>query len=1018
MIILRRLRRFFLHVFILFTLLFVIGEQPFSTNAQTSTNETDLVVETIFNSLTPAERVGQLFIVSFDGANLSPNSNIAQLIQTYRVGGIVISAENRNFTNRGNTPSRILNLNNRLQNLALQPPLTQTLAITSASPLTPTVSATPVVTNTPTSYTPIPLFIAIQHEGDGYPNTQIRNGLTNIPSQMAIGATWDPENARMVGEIVGRELSLLGVNMLFGPSLDVLDNPRSDLSGSLGVRTFGGHPFWVEQMGEAYIRGIQQGSNEQLLTIATHFPGFGSSDREIDQALPAIAKSLDDLRLTELPPFFAITHLNPNDPNDRAGITDGLMTANIRYRGLPGNVPISLDARNLPAILALEEFVPWREAGGLIVSAPLGVPATLEGIVSNQESFPARRLAQDAFLAGSDLLLVTDFSFEDDSEAELANIINAIEFFQEKYADDPGFQAGVDRAVKNIIRAKIKIYGADLLEAEVLSPETNLELLDQGASDLASIAQAGVSLITPLTQEGVATLTEPPQPDENILIVTDNRIVRDCSVCPRFNLITTNNLEEIILDLFGPEATGQISAEQINSISFGDLKTALTFEIPSEPQVEEDETVAEDGNTEDEENQAETASDEEASTTEELPNQAIITNDLITSADWIIFAMLDIDPETAPQSDAVRLLLRNRYDTIRNKNLVLFAFNAPYFLDETEVGQLTAFYSFYSKTPAHLEAAARLLFQQFEPSGASPVTIPAIGPLDLSPDPNQSIQLEPIVWVDSNGVTRSVGEEDENPIMTFDLEVGEELIFRTSVIVDRNGQPVPDGTLVNFSRFYPLENSFQSFLEAKTVNGVAEILIVKEKDSPLLVSALSGLVVEGIPFNIGPGIVDTPTPTVTPTASPTGTPVPTNTPTPTATFTPTPTDTPTPVPTATPFIGGEPTMPARPVNYVDLAYSALAALLIGAIAFTLGGDRFSLEERIRPALVAMAFGLIGYISFTIAALTFPDSPYLAELVIRNTIGHWVAPLITLLFAIAGMIAWYLKPGRIFWVKRN
>jgi beta-N-acetylhexosaminidase len=622
-------------------------------------------------------------------------------------------------------------LTNGLQALAQQPPFLDTILDIE--------NITPTTTITPENYSPLPLFVAVEHEGDGFPYTQLRGGLTQMPSQMAIGATWKPENARLVGEVVGRELSVLGVNMLLGPSLDVLDSPRPERGGSLGIRTFGGHPFWVEQMGKAYIQGVHQGSNHQLLTIATHFPGFGSSDRMIDQEVPTIIKSLDALRQTELRPFFGVTRLDPNNPAsiDEA-VTDGLMTAHIRYRGLQGNVPISLDARNLPAILALKEIAPWREAGGLMVSAPLGVPAALEGITANAENFPARRLAQDAFLAGSDVLMLADFAFENNPDNELANIIDTIQFFREKYTTDPNFQIAVDRAVRNILKAKIKIYGEDLLNAEVEKPAGNVDRLRENTIDIDQIAQSGVTLITPLTQEGINPLANLPQPGEDILIVTDSRRVQDCPTCPEFALIETTALQDIILQLFGPQATGQILPEQITSLNFTTLKSALGQEgVETSAQI----------------------------------------NASLENAEWIIFAMLDINPEVAPQSDAVRVLLRNRYDMLRNKKLVLLAFNAPYFLDETEISQLTAYYSFYSKVPDYLETAARLLFQQFQPAGASPVSIPAIGPLDLSPDPNQTIQLGPIHWIDSNGNITPI--EGREALTTLDLKVGEGILFRT-----------------------------------------------------------------------------------------------------------------------------------------------------------------------------------------------------------------------------------------------
>ena len=70
-----------------------------------------------------------------------------------------------------------------------------------------------------------------------------------------------------------------------------------------------------------------------------------------------------------------------------------------------------------------------------------------------------------------------------------------------------------------------------------------------------------------------------------------------------------------------------------------------------------------------------------------------------------------------------------------------------------------------------------------------------------------------------------------------------------------------------------------------------------------------------------------------------------------------------------------------------------------------------MEERVRPALVAMALGLVGYITYTIVAITFPKASYVASLIERGATGHWVAPLISLLFAIAGIVAWGIRQSR-------
>ena len=119
----------------------------------------------------------------------------------------------------------------------------------------------------------LPLLIALKGGNDGYPDSQLITDLTNLPSEMTIGATWQPQLARTTGITLGKELSLIGINLYLGPSLDVLEQPNPGTTGDLGARTFGGDPFWVGEMGQAYIQGIHQGSGSKVAVIATHFPG-------------------------------------------------------------------------------------------------------------------------------------------------------------------------------------------------------------------------------------------------------------------------------------------------------------------------------------------------------------------------------------------------------------------------------------------------------------------------------------------------------------------------------------------------------------------------------------------------------------------------------------------------------------------------------------------------------------------------------------------------------------------------
>jgi hypothetical protein len=66
----------------------------------------------LFDSLSPAERIGQLFMVTFRGDTAPPESEIARLIADYHVGGVVLLAKNNNITGYGDVampcPLRLL----------------------------------------------------------------------------------------------------------------------------------------------------------------------------------------------------------------------------------------------------------------------------------------------------------------------------------------------------------------------------------------------------------------------------------------------------------------------------------------------------------------------------------------------------------------------------------------------------------------------------------------------------------------------------------------------------------------------------------------------------------------------------------------------------------------------------------------------------------------------------------------------------------------------------------------------
>lgn len=865
-------------------------------------------VEALMAAMSPAQRVGQLFMVSIPGTDVGPQSQAARLVRDLRVGGVVLRPSNGNFINDSTTITQVISLTNGLQSLA----------VTASSP---GAGSGPF----------IPLFIAgeletsLVHPEDGLP----RGGLTEIPSQMAIGATWSPENAEMVGSILGSELAALGFNMLLGPSLDVLTTPRPELRGDLGTGVFGGDPYWVSQMGRAFVRGVHRGSNSRVATIVQHFPGLGASDRRPDEEIATIQKSLDEMRLTDLPPFFAVTALQEADGS---GHTDGLMTTNIRYRGLQGNIrqltrPISLDAQNLPAIVALPEFQPWRALGGILVSDVLGVPALRRFYTDRVGTFPPKIVAQEAFVAGNDLLMLAEFSASGNWDEQLANVESAISFFTESYQNDPVFATRVDESLRRLLHLKLQLYDGvfDPAAVQVPAPATLEESpFRRNTNEIVRIAQEAATLLYPGSDELADRLPGPPLPTEKIVIFSDARPVQECAGCPARPLIAVDAFEKALLARYGPRASGQLAPEQLSSVSFELLSRYL----------------------------AGAATPEEAGAIEET----------VRAADWIIFLMSRVQRDEAPSSEAIKLFLREPTGNLRSQKarLIVMSFGAPYYLDATEISKLTAYYGFYSPEPPFISAAARLLFQEFNPRGAPPVSVPGLN-YDLisrlEPDPRQIIQLElanlqPVAGAPPNAI---------------DVSVGDQITLRTGVIRDRNGHPVPDNTPVTFILGYPAEGVELPRPQATTLNGVAETTVTLDRVGQLVARAVSEPATQSTTLLItisgeGPGSVATqvPTPPPTPTSTPTPTPTSTPTLTPTRTVTPLP-----PTATATPPPPGLLRRGESNVGWWTLLLAVGSILLAGGV----GGVLQPVPTPpllLRQVLLAGAWGLGAYVIYMLA----------------------------------------------------
>jgi beta-N-acetylhexosaminidase len=794
----------------------------------------------LLSDMTPEERVGQLFLVTFKGRDVGKNSQIYDLIVNHHIGGVVLSTANDNFTGPENTVADAFRLTSALQS--------DEYAASQG------VAPTPAVSKAPTPNF-IPLFIGISQEGDLYPYDQIISGMTPLPDLMAIGATWNPSVSKQVGSVLGSELSSFGFNLFLGPSLDVLDVLQTEIGEDLGTRTFGGDPYWVGTLGKAYIEGLHQGSGERMVVVAKHFPGRGGSDRPPEEEVATVRKSLEQLKQIELAPFFAVT----GDAPSVDSTTDGLLVSHIRYQGFQGNIrattrPVSFDPAALDQIMGLPEFASWRRSGGVIVSDDLGSQAVRKFFDPTGQSFDARQVARNAFLAGNDLLYMDNFIATGDPDV-YTSIIRTLDLFTQKYREDSAFAQRVDTSVVRLLTLKYKIY-KDFELQNVLPDQSGLQDVGRSQKVIEDVAQKAGTLISPDPSELSSVLPRPPELRERIVFITDVRSSRQCTICAEQTAMPADALENSVLRLYGPLTGGQISRNRLSSYTMGDLLKVMAGALP---------------NTE--------------------PPQ--LASDL-KLADWVVFSVLNVQSDS-PESQALRKLLSEQPELIRNKKVIVFAFNAPYYLDATDISKLTAYYALYSKTPPFIDVAARILFQELAPTGTLPVSVPGIG-YDLitatSPDPTQVIPLmldTPETPQSEKTPSKATTTVTPTPVPLF--KVGDTLPLRTGMIYDHNRNPVPDGTVVRFLFIAGGDTSTTQQIETVTTQGVAHASYRIQNPGLMEIRVVSdpASTSEILRLNILPGQASAiteiaPTTQITVTA------------TPTETVTVTPSATPTPVP--------------------------------------------------------------------------------------------------------------------------
>ena len=115
---------------------------------------------------------------------------------------------------------------------------------------------------------------------------------------MGMAAASNHDLAYEVAKATATEVSAVGVNLIMGPVLDVLNNARCQ---PLGVRAYGDDPQEASIYANLAIDGFKDAG---VATCGKHFPSYGNLDflgSNLD--VPIITQTLEELSLSALVPF-------------------------------------------------------------------------------------------------------------------------------------------------------------------------------------------------------------------------------------------------------------------------------------------------------------------------------------------------------------------------------------------------------------------------------------------------------------------------------------------------------------------------------------------------------------------------------------------------------------------------------------------------------------------------------------------------------------------------------------------
>lgn len=285
-------------------------------------------VDSVFNSLTPKERIGQLFLVRAH-TNLGQKyiDSVATVIQKEQLGGLVVFQGG---------PVRHVDMYNKYQQLSKVP-------------------------------------LLITFDGEWGLGMRLPDSTQSFPYQMTLGAIQDNRLIYDMGREVAKDFLRMGMHFNFAPVVDINNNPKNPV---INFRSFGDNKENVTLKSKAYMDGMVDGG---IIASLKHFPGHGDTDVDSHYDLPQLNFTKKRLEELEMYPFkelikqgapaVMVAHMHipalDNTPNMPSSISKKVVTDLLRnelgFKGL--TVTDAMDMKGV------KKFFPNGEADVMAIEA-------------------------------------------------------------------------------------------------------------------------------------------------------------------------------------------------------------------------------------------------------------------------------------------------------------------------------------------------------------------------------------------------------------------------------------------------------------------------------------------------------------------------------------------------------------------------------------------------------------------------------------------------------------------------